>query len=192
MAYCTLGTNFLPENRASESQPPCPSSLRNKRPDLSGRPPCKGVAIGVARRGARLGGERTLRIPPSCSFPVSHSPLCIRVLRNRAPTTGWESRGWSDTHSHCSAQFTSLITPNVSIERPDAHLADGPTQDVAMANHRPYIRALTHVFHYVRCFITTQPPAWGRALTHGYHNHHAAACLGGRAAHSRRRAAVLR
>ena len=49
------------------------SSLRNKRPDLSGRPPCKGVAIGVARRGARLGGERTLRIPPSCSLPVSHA-----------------------------------------------------------------------------------------------------------------------
>ena len=41
------------------------SSLRNKRPGLSGRPPCKGVAIGVARRGARLGGERTLRIPLS-------------------------------------------------------------------------------------------------------------------------------
>ena len=53
---------------------------------------------------------------------------------------GVESRGWSDTHSHCSAQFTSLITPNISIERPDAHLADGPTQDVAMANHRPYLR----------------------------------------------------
>ena len=49
------------------------SSLRNKRPDLSGRPPCKGVAIGVARRGGRLGGERTLRVPPCCSFPVSHS-----------------------------------------------------------------------------------------------------------------------
>ena len=47
-------------------------SLRNKRSGLSGRPPCKGVAIGVARRGARLGGERTLRIPPSCSLPVSH------------------------------------------------------------------------------------------------------------------------
>ena len=27
MAYCTLGTNFLPENRASESQPPCPTSI---------------------------------------------------------------------------------------------------------------------------------------------------------------------
>ena len=27
MAYCTLGTNFLPENRASESQPPCPTSM---------------------------------------------------------------------------------------------------------------------------------------------------------------------
>ena len=53
---------------------------------------------------------------------------------------GVESRGWSDTHSHCSAQFTSLITPNISIERPDAHLADGPTQDVAMANHRPCLR----------------------------------------------------
>ena len=24
-----------------------------------------------------------------------------------------------------------------------------------MANHRPYLRALTHVFHYVRCFIYT-------------------------------------
>jgi hypothetical protein len=68
---------------------------------------------------------------------------------------GVESRGWSDTHSHCSAQFTTLITPNISIERPDAHLADGPTQDVAMANHRPYLRDLTHVFHYVRCFIYT-------------------------------------
>ena len=53
---------------------------------------------------------------------------------------GVESRGWSDTHSHCSAQFTTLITPNISIERPDAHLADGPTQDVAMANHRPCLR----------------------------------------------------
>ena len=27
MAYCTLGTNFLPENRASESQPPCSTSM---------------------------------------------------------------------------------------------------------------------------------------------------------------------
>ena len=41
------------------------SSLRNKRPDLSGWPPCKGVAIGVARREARRSGERTLRAPPS-------------------------------------------------------------------------------------------------------------------------------
>ena len=31
------------------------------------------MAIGVARRGARRGGERTLRIPPSCSDPVSHA-----------------------------------------------------------------------------------------------------------------------
>ena len=49
-------------------------SLRNKRPGLSGRPSCKGLAIGVARTGARLGGERTLRVPPSCcSLPVSHA-----------------------------------------------------------------------------------------------------------------------
>ena len=40
---------------------------------------------------------------------------------------GVESRGWSDTHSHCSAQFTSLITPNIiysiyrsKVERPGA------------------------------------------------------------------------
>ena len=44
----------------------------NKRPGLSGRPPCKGVAIGVARRGGRLSGERALRVPPCCSFPVNH------------------------------------------------------------------------------------------------------------------------
>ena len=47
--------------------------LRNKRPDFSGRPPCKGVAIGVAKRGGARSGERTLRIPPSCSVPVSHA-----------------------------------------------------------------------------------------------------------------------
>ena len=38
-----------------------------------GRPHCKGVAIGVARRGARRSGERTLRVPPSCSDPISHA-----------------------------------------------------------------------------------------------------------------------
>ena len=31
------------------------------------------MAIGVARRGTRRSGERTLRIPPSCSDPVSHA-----------------------------------------------------------------------------------------------------------------------
>ena len=40
------------------------SSLGNKRPGLSGRPYCKGVAIGVARKGACRSGERTLRISP--------------------------------------------------------------------------------------------------------------------------------
>ena len=63
------------------------SSLRNKRPDLSGRPPCKGVAIGAARRTARLGGESTLRVPPCCSFPVSSQPLrrtARRIVRRWA------------------------------------------------------------------------------------------------------------
>ena len=44
-----------------------------KGPGLLGRPHCKGMAIGVARRGARRSGERTLRIPPPCSDPVSHA-----------------------------------------------------------------------------------------------------------------------
>ena len=47
--------------------------FNNKRPDLSGRPPCKGVAIGVARKGGHLSGERTLRVPSFCSLPVSHA-----------------------------------------------------------------------------------------------------------------------
>ena len=65
----------------------CVRSLRNKRPDLSGRPPCKGMAIGVARRGGRLGGERTLRVPASCSFPVSHSggPHVVSFVAGRRP-----------------------------------------------------------------------------------------------------------
>ena len=87
------------------------SSLRNKRPGLSGRPPCKGVAIGVARRGARLGGERTLRTPPPpCSDPVSHaggphvasfvvgrSCACVRAracVRVRARKQPAKKRGW--------------------------------------------------------------------------------------------------
>ena len=40
---------------------------------LSGRPPCKGVAIEVARRRAHRSGELALRIPPSCSDPASHA-----------------------------------------------------------------------------------------------------------------------
>ena len=66
---------------------------------------------------------------------------------------GWESRGWLGTYSHCPAQFTSLITPNISIERPDAHLADGPTQDVAMATHRPYLHDFTGVCHVNLTFL---------------------------------------
>ena len=82
------------------------SSLRNKRPDLSGRPPCKGVAIGAARRTARLGGESTLRVPPCCSFPVSSQPLrrtarrivrrwasSVRARRARACWCGETCRG---------------------------------------------------------------------------------------------------
>ena len=82
--------------------------------------------------------------------------LSASYLTQSGTYDGVESRGWSDTHSHCAAQFTSLITPNISFERPGAHLADGPTQDVAMANHRPYLRGFKHVFHYARCFIYTR------------------------------------
>ena len=51
------------------------------------------------------------------------------------------------------ARATNLITPNITIERPDAHLADGPTQDVAIAKHRPYLRGFKEVFHRHKCFI---------------------------------------
>ena len=69
-----LGHVQLPPSRlfGRGVRPGC-GSLRNKRPDLLGRPHCKGMAIGVARRGARRSGERTLHIPPSCSVPASHA-----------------------------------------------------------------------------------------------------------------------
>ena len=76
----------------------CSCSSLRKRPGLLGRPNCKGVAIGVARRGVRRSGERTLRIPPSCSLPVSHAcrphvasfvrrSSVRRPARGGAPTT---------------------------------------------------------------------------------------------------------
>ena len=72
-------------------------SLRNKRPDLSGRPPCKGVAIGAARRGARLGGERTLRVPPCCSFqsatPADRTSHRSSVVRACGRGSGKVSKG---------------------------------------------------------------------------------------------------
>ena len=37
-------------------------SLRNKRPGLSGRPPCKGVAMGVARKGCRANNSAILKV----------------------------------------------------------------------------------------------------------------------------------
>ena len=39
------------------------------------------------KEGARLGGERTLRVPPSCSFPVSHSggPHVVSFVAGRRP-----------------------------------------------------------------------------------------------------------
>ena len=50
------------------------NGLRNERPGLSaGRPPCKSMAIGAAKRRGRLGGGRALRIPPHCSGPVNHA-----------------------------------------------------------------------------------------------------------------------
>ena len=69
--HLPISASFI--NRKQSKTVENSSSLRNKRPGLSGRPPCKGVAIGIARRGTRLGGERTLRIFLSCSDPASHA-----------------------------------------------------------------------------------------------------------------------
>ena len=97
------------------------SSLRNKRPDLSGRPPCKGVAIGVARRGGRLGGERTLRVPSSCSFPVSHSggPHVVSfVAGRRSCARGARAmRGVSSSRLALSATLSSLPRPRFAPPR---------------------------------------------------------------------------
>ena len=61
------------------------------------------------------------------------SPPCIRVLRNRAPAAGWESRGLSDTHSHRSVQFrVSRLPIHRSKDQtptfPMVPLIDSPTQ----------------------------------------------------------------
>ena len=81
----------------------------NKRPGLSGRPHCKGVAIGVARRGARHSGERTLRIPPSCSGPVSHScgPLVASFVRRSSVRTGTAKLRKEAASCACGVRGTS-------------------------------------------------------------------------------------
>ena len=63
------------------------NDLINKRPDLSGRPPCKGAAIGVASGGARVGGQRTLHIPPRGAQPTTSQPnrrTARRIARRRS------------------------------------------------------------------------------------------------------------
>ena len=62
------------------------SRLRNKRPGLSGRPPCKGIAIGVVRRGARLGGA-FIMMPLYLSIPKCWS-LNFGVFAVDAPGGG--------------------------------------------------------------------------------------------------------
>ena len=81
----------------------------NKRSDLSGRPHCKGVAIGVARRGARHSGERTLRIPPSCSGPVSHScgPLVASFVHRSSVRTGTAKLRKEAASCACGVRGTS-------------------------------------------------------------------------------------
>ena len=63
---------------------------KQKAGPFGARAPCKGVAIGVGvtRRGARLSGERALRVPLSCSLPVSHAggPQCARRVVHRSPS----------------------------------------------------------------------------------------------------------
>ena len=54
-------------------------------------------------------------------------------------------------HSHCSAQFTSLITPNIPIEKPDAH-----TPTLPMVPHRTLRWPNTHRAYAIlkKCTVT--------------------------------------
>ena len=87
----------LPQKRAAPPPPPRPVSLRlvlflcvcavvvvevvkeTKRPDLSGRPHCKGVAIGVARRGARRSGEISMQPVRSKWLELLEVPAFLNV-----------------------------------------------------------------------------------------------------------------
>ena len=65
------------------------SSLRNKRPGLSGRPPCKGVATGVARsRGIIRHGTR------SVVFCGGVNPLYSATKLLHAGSAEWSHLGW--------------------------------------------------------------------------------------------------
>ena len=98
-----------------------------KRPDLSGQPHCKGVAIGVASRGARRSGERTLRIPLYAVFqsatpavrtshrsfvgrPCAGEQACVHAsgatpLALRPPHLTWQS------HASTSCELTVTRLP---------------------------------------------------------------------------------
>ena len=120
---------------------------------------CSVPATDMRQNQPQVGGRTHTTNTPHQGTPGQHW-MSVRALSAHFFTSlhpcltqsgtydGVESRGWSDTHSHYSAQFTSLITPNISIERPGAHLADGPTQDAAMAKHTPCLRDFTEVHGY--------------------------------------------
>ena len=63
VCFCLYSVNMFGQPSDPPHDSGSISSLRNKRPGLSERPPYKGVAIGVARRGARRGGGLSGRSP---------------------------------------------------------------------------------------------------------------------------------
>jgi hypothetical protein len=71
------------------------SSLRNKGPGLSGRPPCRGVAVGVARRhhygAAVLMGRWCLC---SANPHTTHTPVSCIARENLAPEPGYTPLGY--------------------------------------------------------------------------------------------------
>ena len=112
------------------------------------------MAIGVARRGARRSGERTLRIPPPCSFPVSHAggPHVASFVRRSSvrarASVRARVRAWRNARCRSAAFMAggarSLARCSLALS------ASGGGSVVACRPKRQRIHTLLHMGHGAR------------------------------------------
>jgi hypothetical protein len=107
------------------------------------------LAIGVARRGARRGGERTLRIPPSCSDPVSHTLNLGSTPTQSRPRLGLVSgsRGPTQIHIRGLCHWAGEPAGHLGAESPSRRTARPASARKTSSPCPHWLRGLSQTHH---------------------------------------------